>query len=86
MNLCPKCGSSPLPFLMVLLISSLGAFTTWLTLIYSEASLLEGIGGSLLVFLGVGATLLHYVFSCMRRHCRHRPEAVMKERHAPHTH
>jgi hypothetical protein len=23
------------------------------------------------VFLAVAGTLLHYVFSCMRRHCRH---------------
>jgi len=22
-------------------------------------------------FLAVGATLLHYVISCMKRHCRH---------------
>lgn len=71
MKLCPKCESSPLPFMMVFIIASLSAFVTWLTLAYSQAGPIECIGGSALAFLAVGATLLHYVLTCMKRHCRH---------------
>jgi len=44
----------------------MSAYLTWLTLTYSEVGKTELIAGSV-----VGATLLHYVISCMKRHCRH---------------
>jgi hypothetical protein len=73
MNLCPKYGSSLLPFLMVFLVASVSAFMTWLTLTYSDAGILECIAGTAVVFLAVGGTLLHYVLGCMKRHCRPPP-------------
>jgi len=82
MKLCPKCGQSPLPFMMVFLIASLSAFTTWLTMTYSQAGLIERIGGSTLVFLAVGATLIHYVLTCMKRHCRHQETPAQGRHHA----
>jgi hypothetical protein len=60
--------------MMVLFIAALSTFVTWLTLTYSQFGLVERIAASGLVFLGVGGTLVHYVISCMRRHCRHGKE------------
>lgn len=74
MKLCPECGRSPWPFVMVFFIATVSTFITWLTLTYSQFGLIERIAGSGLVFLGVGGTLLHYIITCMRRHCRHRKE------------
>jgi hypothetical protein len=56
---------------MVFFLASVSGFITWLTLSYSQLGLLERVGGTALIFIAVGATLLHYVLSCMRRHCRH---------------
>lgn len=80
MKLCPECGRSPWPFMMVLFIAGISTFITWLTLTYSQFGLAERVAGSGLVFLAVGGTLLHYVISCMRRHCRHEKQTG----HAPH--
>ncbi len=71
MKLCPKCGRSPLPFVMVLLVASVSAFMTWLTLGLSVTEERPRLVAGLAVFLIVGATVLHYVLSCLRRHCRH---------------
>jgi len=71
MKLCPKCGSLRWPFVVVLFVASVSAFLTWLTLSYSELGKVQLVAGSSAVFLGVSATLLHYVISCMKRHCRH---------------
>ena len=71
MKLCPECSKSPWPFVMVFFLASVSGFITWLTLSYSQLGLLERVGGTALIFIAVGATLLHYVLSCMRRHCRH---------------
>jgi hypothetical protein len=58
---------------MVLFVSSVSAFLTWLTLSYSQFGDVERLAGSVGVFLAVGGTLLHYVTACMKRHCHHQP-------------
>ena len=75
MKLCPECGRSPLAYFMVVFISGVSAFLTWLTLSYSQAGQIEVIAGSLLVFFAVGGTVLHYVLGCMKRHCRHEKDS-----------
>ena len=76
MPFCPKCERPFWPFLMILTITSVIACLTWLILGLSAfdpvARLLVAVG----VFVAVGATLLHYVLSCLRRHCRHRQPAA----------
>lgn len=72
MKFCTECHSSPLPFALVLLIASIAGFLTWLTLGLSADEPFVRIGGSAAVFLAVGGTLLHYVLSCIKRHCQHR--------------
>ncbi|EGV20349.1 hypothetical protein [Thiocapsa marina] len=71
MKLCPKCSRSPLPFVMVLLISTVLAFITWLVLGLSQVEPTARLAAAAAVFLAVGGTLLHYVISCLKRHCRH---------------
>jgi hypothetical protein len=71
MKLCRQCGTSLLPFLMVFLVAGVSSFLTWLTLTYAQFEPIEVIAGSGAVFLAVAGTLLHYVHSCMKRHCRH---------------
>jgi apolipoprotein N-acyltransferase len=74
MKLCPECSNSPWPFVMVVFLASFIAFITWLTLSLSELGAVERLAGSLAVFVAVAGTLVHYVLSCMKRHCRHGPE------------
>jgi hypothetical protein len=74
MNLCRKCGWSLLPFAMVALVSGVSAFLTWLTLTYSQFEETQVVAGSAIVFFAVAATVLHYVQSCMKRHCHHSGE------------
>lgn len=71
MKLCAECHSSPLPFVLALIIAIIAGFLTWLTLGLSSYEPLLRIGGSVAVFLAVGGTLLHYVVNCIRRHCQH---------------
>lgn len=71
MKLCPECAKTGWPFVVVLFIAAFSAFLTWLTLSISDLGLAERAGGSALAFLAVGGTLLHYVITCMKRHCRH---------------
>jgi len=71
MQLCRQCSRSPLPFIMVIFVAGVIAFLTWLTLAYSQLGELEVIAGTCVVFLAVATTMLHYVMSCMRRHCNH---------------
>jgi hypothetical protein len=73
MKLCPQCSNSPWPFGMALFITAIIAFLTWLMLSFAGASPTEDAIGTALVFVAVGATLVHYVLGCMRRHCRHGP-------------
>ena len=56
---------------MVIFVAGVIAFLTWLTLDYSQLGELEVIAGTCVVFLAVATTMLHYVVSCMRRHCNH---------------
>ncbi|HCS90334.1 MAG: hypothetical protein N838_00275 [Thiohalocapsa sp. PB-PSB1] len=54
---------------MVAFISTMIAFMTWLVLGLAQRDPLIQISGTLAVFVAIGATMLHYVLSCMRRHC-----------------
>ncbi len=76
MNLCPKCSRSTWPFVMITGITTIIAFVTWLILGLSMAGPLTRAAIAAAVFLAVGGTLLHYVISCLKRHCRHGHEAV----------
>jgi hypothetical protein len=80
MKLCPKCGHSPWPFLMVFLIATVTAFVTWTTLGLSIDETAPRAAASGAVFLAVGGTLLHYVFACLKRHCRHGKEHPIEAR------
>jgi hypothetical protein len=60
---------------MALFIAGIGAYMTWLTLTYSQAETNVKILGTVVVFVAVGGTVLHYMISCLRRHCRHRDGA-----------
>lgn len=82
MNLCLECSRSRWPFAMIFAITSVIAFLTWLILGLSMVGAVGRAGVAALVFLGVGATLLHYVLSCLRRHCRHDQDAKPSGDHA----
>jgi hypothetical protein len=69
MRLCSDCRKTPWPFVMVTFISGAIAFVTWLVLGFAQSDPLVQIIGTVAVFIAVAATLLHYVLSCMRRHC-----------------
>jgi hypothetical protein len=71
MKLCSKCDNSPLPFIMVLVIATISAFMTWLTLELSIPEIGPRAGASALTFAVVGGLLLTYVLHCLKRHCRH---------------
>ncbi|NEX21162.1 hypothetical protein G3480_12700 [Thiorhodococcus mannitoliphagus] len=75
MKLCPKCGRSRWPFVMVFAIAVFIAGMTWLMLGLATMDAWMRVLVAVGVFLGVGATLLHYVVSCLRRHCRHGHES-----------
>lgn len=70
-KVCPHCKNSALPYVMVLVVSTVSAFVTSLTLSFAQFSDLESLIGGGLMFTVVGTTLLHYVVNCMKRHCRH---------------
>ncbi|MFD2111820.1 hypothetical protein [Thiorhodococcus fuscus] len=82
MNLCPKCSHSPWPFVMIFAITSVIGFLTWLVLGLSPLDPLARVAIAVVVFLVVGGTLLHYVVSCLRRHCRHKDDATVGRREA----
>jgi hypothetical protein len=71
MKLCPECRSLGWQFVVVLFISIVVAFLTWLMLSLSSREVVVRLVGSGVVFVGVASTLAHYVVSCMKRHCRH---------------
>jgi hypothetical protein len=54
---------------MVAFISGMIAFVTWLVLGFAQSAPLTQMVGTASVFVAVGSTLVHYVLSCMRRHC-----------------
>jgi hypothetical protein len=80
MKICPKCNGSPWPFILVFAIASVAGFTTWLTLGLSLPDMPIRVGAGVLAFLTVGATLLHYVLSCLKRHCHHGEEERLARR------
>lgn len=84
MNICPQCDNSPWPFVMVVFISAVVAFLTWLMFSFAGANTAQSTVGALLAFLAVGATLAHYVLACMKRHCRHDGRHVSGHEHAHH--
>ncbi len=71
MKLCSDCRKTPWPFAFALFLASLTAFLTWLLLSESDFGMTERMIGTGLIFLAASATLLHYMLSCMRRHCHH---------------
>ncbi|MEA3638972.1 MAG: hypothetical protein VBE63_03410 [Lamprobacter sp.] len=71
MKLCKTCFSSLWPFVLMTVIAGVTGFVTWLTVGLSQPDPQLRIAVGLIVFLAVEATLIHYVVSCMRRHCRH---------------
>lgn len=71
MNLCPKCNPPAWTFAVIFILTSVIAFVTWLMLGLSMTAPLPRAGIASVVFLAVGATLVHYVMSCVKRHCRH---------------
>jgi hypothetical protein len=71
MKLCSNCRRTPWPFLFALFIASVTTFLTWLTLSFSQVDATQRIVGAAVMFLAAGATLVHYVLNCMRRHCHH---------------
>ncbi|EXJ13725.1 hypothetical protein [Imhoffiella purpurea] len=80
LNLCPKCNHSLWPFVVISLITILIGFLTWLMLGLSPLGPLARLGIASAMFLVVGGTLLHYVLSCLRRHCRHQHDATARRR------
>jgi hypothetical protein len=82
MKLCSKCDHSPWPFVMAFVIAGVSAFATWLTLGLtlglSASDVAARATASALAFAGVGGTLVHYILSCIKRHCPHRDD---KPRH-----
>ena len=83
MKLCSKCDNSPLPFLMVVVIATISAFLTWLTLELSIPEVGPRAGASAVVFAVVGGLLLTYVLNCLKRHCRHEDgDATGTDHHA----
>jgi hypothetical protein len=71
MDLCPKCAPSFWHFALILTIAGVAAFATWLTLGLSIDDPTIRLGAAAAVFLIVGGTLVQYILSCLRRHCRH---------------
>lgn len=71
MRLCKTCFSSPWPFVLMTGIAIMAGFLTWLTVGLSQPEPELRIGVSVVAFVAVEVTLVHYVIACMRRHCRH---------------
>ncbi|MFW5724095.1 MAG: hypothetical protein ACOC26_01855 [Halochromatium sp.] len=81
MKLCKTCFSSPWPFVMVTGIAIMAGFVTWLTLGLSQPEPQLRLAAGLIAFVAVEVTLIHYVISCMRRHCRHHAHGAQRSRH-----
>jgi hypothetical protein len=71
MSICGECAKTVWPYFIVVFISGIVAFLTWLTLSAAgiEPKLVVWLTGG--AFFGAFALLLSYIISCMRRHCRH---------------
>lgn len=71
MKLCSDCPTSAWPFAMVTVIAAVLGFITWLMAGLSDLDLVVRLGTAAAVFAAVEVTLVHYVLTCIRRHCRH---------------
>lgn len=71
MTICSQCSKTPWPFLFALFIAGVAAFLTWLTLLYSQLDTTTRLVFSGAMFVVASVTLIHYMLSCMQRHCRH---------------
>jgi hypothetical protein len=68
---------------MVFAIASVTSFVTWITLGLSVDEPMPRAMASGGVFLAVGGTMLHYVMTCLKRHCRHGKEHPLEVRLRP---
>jgi hypothetical protein len=80
MKFCSECNASPWPFALVTTIAGVIAFLTWLIMGLSQPEPMVRIGATVGVFVAVEGTLVHYVASCIRRHCRHHRSDVSTRR------
>jgi hypothetical protein len=71
MSFCSQCRKTLWPFLFALFIAGVAAFLTWLTLLYSQLDTTTRLVFSGAMFVGASVILIHYMLSCMKRHCRH---------------
>jgi len=81
MKLCKTCFASAWPFVLVTAIALMSGFVTWLTLGLSQPDPQLRLVVGAVAFVAVEATLVHYVVSCMRRHCRHHGTKLEHNRH-----
>lgn len=81
MKLCKTCFASVWPFVLMTVIAGITGFVTWLTLGLSQPEPELRIAVTLIVFIAVEATLIHYVVACMRRHCRHHAPEIERSHH-----
>jgi len=81
MKFCSECHVSPWPFALVTVIAAVIAFLTWLITGLSQPEPMVRLGAGLAMFVAVEGTLVHYVISCIRRHCRHRETRINTSRH-----
>jgi hypothetical protein len=80
MKFCSECRVSPWPFALVTAIAGVIAFLTWLMTGLSQPEPMMRLGATLAVFVAVEGTLVHYVMSCIRRHCRHHDTRINTSR------
>lgn len=80
MKFCSECRVSPWPFALVTVIAGIIAFLTWLITGLSQPEPMVRIGATVGIFVAVEGTLVHYVASCIRRHCRHHRSEMSSNR------
>lgn len=68
---CTRCCQERWPYALVVVLAGIVAYLTWLVLEFTDSDKTVQIVGSISAFIAVGATLLHYVITCLKRHCRH---------------
>ncbi|MGQ9831477.1 MAG: hypothetical protein ACUVQI_07710 [Thermochromatium sp.] len=71
MPLCPQCDRPLWSFVMILGLTGVIAFLTWLILGLSPIAPWQRLVATLVVTNLVGGILLYHVINCLRRHCRH---------------
>lgn len=71
MKVCRSCAHTPLPYLVIIVFSSLLSFLTWLSLRSSGVSPTEHLMSTGLAFLVAAGIAGAYVLNCLNRHCNH---------------